>query len=60
MAEEFFEMTVNERLFAAGLLEQYESAQAQGDDKRIDQILQQVNLQQDSDGKNWTKKGIEG
>ena len=48
-------MTVNERLFEAGLLEQFQRAQMQGDRIEINSILAKVDLWQDANGMNWDK-----
>ena len=45
-------MTVNERLFAAGLTSDYEDARASGDLKKINAVLSRVGLRQDEDGMN--------
>ncbi len=47
-------MTVNERLFQAGLMEAYEAAAASGDLGAINEVLAQVGLRQDSSGMNWS------
>ncbi len=47
-------MTVNERLFEAGLLDAYETAAAKGDLSEINGVLAQVGLRQDSTGMNWS------
>ena len=47
-------MTVNERLAAAGLLEDYDLAVATGDLDQINHVLAKVRLQQDATGMNWT------
>ena len=54
MAEDYSAMTVNERLFVAGLMEAYEAAVAGGDLKAINEVLAQVGLRQDSNGMNWS------
>ncbi|WP_176400249.1 hypothetical protein [Sphingobium sp. Z007] len=50
MVDAFARMTVNERLFAAGLLAAYEAAQADDDFEKINEILGRVGLHQDADG----------
>ena len=47
-------MTVNERLYAAGLLDNYDSAIASGDSEQVNAILARVGLWQDSSGMNWS------
>ncbi len=53
-------MTVNERLFAAGLLDEYDLAKASGERDRINAVLRQVGLQQDAKGMNRQIKGSVG
>ena len=45
-------MTVNERLFEAGLMDKYDRAVASGDTKKINRILAKVGLEF-RDGSNW-------
>ena len=47
-------MTLNERLYAASLLERYEEAVKSNDLKLINKILAQVGMQQDKIGMNRT------
>ena len=47
-------MTVNERLFAAGLASDYEDARASGDLNKINAVLRRVGLRQDENGMNWS------
>jgi ABC-type multidrug transport system ATPase subunit len=47
---EYDGMTVNERLFAAGLLESLQLAEAAGDAGRISEILAKVGLWRDASG----------
>lgn len=47
-------MTVNERLFAAGLADAFEAAQASGDREHINKVLHQIELRQDANGMNWS------
>jgi hypothetical protein len=49
-------MTVNERLFSAGLINEYEVAVATGDLDEINPVLAKVGLRQDSPGMNWSFK----
>jgi hypothetical protein len=46
-------MTVNERLFVAGLLDEYEAAVAMGDLDEINRVLVKVGLRQDASGMDW-------
>jgi len=46
-------MTVNERLFEAGLLDAYDEARASGDLAIINAVLRKVDLHQDESGMNW-------
>jgi hypothetical protein len=46
-------MTVNERVFAAGLMGAYDAAAATGDSK-MNRVLAQVRLRQDDIGMNWS------
>jgi cysteine desulfurase / selenocysteine lyase len=48
-------MTVNERLYAVGLLDSYRAAKAAGDDVQINDVLAKVGLAQDSNGMNWSQ-----
>ena len=54
MAETLSGMTVNERLFASGLLDAYDAAKGTGDLLKINAILKQVGLRQDENGMNWS------
>ena len=47
-------MTVNERLFEAGLLDACEEAKAQGNLTTMNAILRKVDLRQDENGMNWS------
>lgn len=47
-------MTVNERLFSAGLLPAYDDAVATGDLEEINAVLCRVDLRQDENGMNWS------
>jgi len=47
-------MTVNERLFASGLLDAYDAAKGSGDLLKINAVLKQVGLRQDENGMNWS------
>ena len=47
-------MTVNERLFALGLLDSYEEAKTRGDLEEINAVLAKVDLSQDGNGMNWS------
>ncbi|MGZ2411925.1 hypothetical protein ACUXST_001346 [Sphingomonas sp. F9_3S_D5_B_2] len=47
-------MTVNERLFEAGLLDAYDVAVRSGDLNEIHAVLKQVDLRQDETGMNWS------
>jgi hypothetical protein len=49
----FDAMTVNERLYDAGLLDAYDTAKRHGDLNEINRILQKVDLRQDENGMNW-------
>ncbi|MEQ9661503.1 MAG: hypothetical protein RLN87_03040 [Parasphingopyxis sp.] len=60
MAENYSAMTVNERLFAAGLLDEYDLAKASGERDRINAVLRQAGLQQDAKGMNRQIKGSVG
>ncbi len=46
-------MTVNERLFEAGLLDAYDSAVRSGDLDAINVVLSAVKMRQDEKGMNW-------
>ena len=46
-------MTVNERLYAAGLLDAYDAAARSGDLEAINRVLARVGLRQDASGMNW-------
>jgi hypothetical protein len=48
-------MTVNERLFDAGLTDAYDRAKGRGDLTQINAVLAKVDLWQDENGMNWTK-----
>ena len=54
MAETLSGMTVNERLFASGLLDAYDAAKGSGDLLKINAVLKQVGLRQDENGMNWS------
>lgn len=47
-------MTVNERLFGAGLLSDYDAAVASSDLDAINLVLEKVGLRQDESGMNWS------
>jgi hypothetical protein len=47
-------MTVNERLWAAGLIDAYSDAVRSGDLNTINAVLTQVQLWQDKEGMNWS------
>ena len=47
-------MTVNERLAAAKLSDDYESAVASGDPTAINTVLAKIGLRQDDNGMNWS------
>ena len=47
-------MTVNERLYVAGLLDIFEAADANGDTDEVDRILAKVNLRRDAAGMYWS------
>jgi hypothetical protein len=51
--DEFGGMTVNERLFEAELLDDYNRAKATGDLGKINTVLAKVDLRQDENGMNW-------
>jgi len=48
-------MTVNERLSAAGVMDAYDAAVATGDLDKINRVLAQVGLKQDT-GMSWSMK----
>jgi hypothetical protein len=52
--DNFDAMTVNERLFAAGLTDAYETAVEIGELDEINSVLAKVGLRQDTDGMNWS------
>ncbi len=52
-------MTANERLFAAGLVDEYDKASATGDLTEINRVLSKVGLRQDDAGMNWSIGGKE-
>ncbi len=53
-SKELFDgMTVNERLFTAGLTDEYDAACAENDRNRINAILTKIGLWQDENGMNW-------
>jgi len=54
LAETLSGMTVNERLFASGLLDAYDAAKGSGDLLKINAVLKQVGLRQDENGMNWS------
>jgi hypothetical protein len=47
-------MTVNERLFEAGLLDAYDAAIETGDLSEINAVLKKVDVRQDETGMNWS------
>jgi hypothetical protein len=47
-------MTVNERLFEAGLVDAYEAAVRTGDLNEINSVVRKVDLRQDQNGMNWS------
>jgi hypothetical protein len=53
LAEDFNAMTVNERLFVAGLLDDYDAAVAASDLDEINRVLVKVGLRQDASEMNW-------
>ena len=57
MPENYEGMTVNERLFAAGLLSAYEAAVASNDLAHINSVLAKVQLRRDADGMHWPLNG---
>jgi hypothetical protein len=48
-------MIVNERLFKAGLIEDYDRAKANGSLNAINTVLVQIQMQQDAKGMNWER-----
>ena len=56
MAEDYSGMTVNERLFVAGLADVYDEAVATGDLALMNQVLAQVNLRRDAGGMHYEVK----
>jgi hypothetical protein len=50
LAEDYSGMTVNERLFVAGLADAYDEAVATGDLGLMNRVLAQVNLRRDASG----------
>ena len=50
----FDAMTVNERLFAAGLMDAYDTAVESGRLDEINRVLAKVDFRQDRDGMNWS------
>ena len=55
MAEDYSGMTVNERLSAAGVMDAHDAAVATGDLEKINRVLAQVGLKQDT-GMSWSMK----
>ena len=53
---DFSGMTVNERLFAAGLLDQFLAAEKRGDEEELRHLAAKVGLRRDSDGMHWSAK----
>jgi hypothetical protein len=53
LVEDYSGMTVNERLFVAGLLEAYDSAVQRSDEQALVDILAKVGLRRDAAGMNW-------
>ena len=49
-------MTVNERLFAACLIEEFDRTKLSGDLDEINAVLSRVGLWQDANGMNWSKE----
>ena len=47
-------MSVNERLFAASLLDDYDRAFAANDEAALTEILAKVDLRRDENGMNWS------
>ena len=47
-------MTVNERLFASGLMDAFDAAVETGELDEINRVLARVGLRQDKDGMNWS------
>jgi hypothetical protein len=54
LAEDYSGMTVNERLFAAGLMDACDAAVATGDLDKMNRVLAQVRLSQDDTAMNWS------
>ena len=52
--DKFDGMTVNERLFEAGLADQFEAAKASNNLKAVNDLLEVVGLWQDENGMNWS------
>jgi hypothetical protein len=52
--DNFDAMTVNERLFAAGLMDAYDTAVETGELDEINRVLAKIGLRQDGDGMNWS------
>lgn len=52
--DNFDAMTVNERLFVAGLTDAYDTAVKTGKLDEINRVLAKVGLRQDRDGMNWS------
>ena len=50
----FDAMTVNERLYAAGLAEEFQRTRLEGDLEEINAVLAKVGLWQDANGMNWS------
>ena len=46
-------MTVNERLYTAGLAEEFQRTKLEGDLEEINAVLAKVGLWQDENGMNW-------
>jgi hypothetical protein len=54
LAEDYKSMSVNERLFAAGLMDAYDEAVASQDLRAVNAVLRRVGLRQDEAKMNWT------
>ena len=46
-------MTVNERLFEANILEEYDRAVAADDEAALTEILAKIDIRRDENGMNW-------
>ncbi|HMN54689.1 MAG TPA: hypothetical protein PKC32_10945 [Sphingopyxis sp.] len=55
MARDYSGMTPNERLFVAGLLDEYDNIKASGDLKALNQLLAKVDLKFEN-GSHWDIK----